>query len=119
MSVKIISKLAAACLLILAFCGCGKNESQTPAPDAIARSCATYLGIIDSAKKHWAEQHGAGLNDTPTEDDLQPYFRHGMPKCRGGGTYTIGKVGELPQCSIAAHNDLFKSNMAAEQAPAP
>jgi hypothetical protein len=81
-------------------------------------SCATYLRIIDGAKHRWAEQHGAGLTDTPTEDDLQPYFRHGMPKCRGGGTYTIGKISEPPQCSIAAHNDFFKNNTASDQAPA-
>ena len=107
---KVISNLALACLLGLSLSGCG-NEDVNPDPNAPAIGCANHLRGIDKVKKQWAEEHGAGLNDTPTEADLEPYFRHGMLKCPEGGTYTIGKVGDLPQCSIAAHNDYFKEHL--------
>jgi len=44
-------------------------------------------------------------NGTPvTEDDIKPYIRGGtLPTCPAGGKYTIGKVGELPTCSITGH----------------
>jgi hypothetical protein len=96
--VKVISNLALACLLGLSLSGCG-NEDVKPDPNAPAIGCANHLRGIDK------------VNDTPTEADLEPYFRHGMLKCPEGGTYTIGKVGDLPQCSIAAHNDYFKEHL--------
>jgi len=37
-----------------------------------------------------------------------------MPVCPGGGTYTIGPVGELPQCSIPGHNEYFKAHLEAD-----
>jgi hypothetical protein len=46
-------------------------------------------------------------------DDLEPYWRHGLGKCPEGGTYTIGKVNELSQCSVAAHNEYYKANLPA------
>jgi hypothetical protein len=110
-----MSKLIAVFLLLFAFCGCGKKDSQTPQADDATIGCANSLFHIDAAKKTWAEKHNAALTDTPTADDLDPFFRHGMPVCPKGGTYTIGTVSELPKCSIAAHNDYFR----AQVAPAP
>src|SRR5271163_38786 len=107
-----MSKLIAVSLLLFALCGCGKKDDQKAPADDATLGCANSLGHIDAAKKRWAEQSGAALTATPTADDLDPFFRHGMPKCPGGGTYTIGAVSELPTCSIAAHNEFFKSNLA-------
>lgn len=108
---KDTSKLAATLLLVFAFCGCGKNESQQPAANAKTLQCANNLRSIDAVKKHWAEQGGADSNATPTWDDLAPFFRHDVPTCPEGGTYTIGTVGEVPTCSIAAHNDYFRDHV--------
>jgi len=87
-------------------------------PEALLMGCANHLHQIDATKKRWARQRGAGLKDTPTWDDLDSLFRNGPPKCPGGGTYTIGAVGELPECSIAEHNEYFKAHLEAEPAPA-
>jgi hypothetical protein len=107
-----MSKLIAVSLLLFALCGCGKKEiSNAPADDATL-GCANGMAHIDAAKKSWAEKTGAAVTATPTADDLDPYFRHGMPKCPGGGTYTLGAVSELPSCSVAAHNDYFRSHLA-------
>lgn len=108
---KELSKLIAICLLCCTFWGCGKKAQPAGADDATI-GCATALAHIDAAKKSWAEQHNAALTDTPTAEDLDPYFRHGMPVCPGGGTYTIGTVGEMAKCSIAAHNEYHRAHLA-------
>jgi hypothetical protein len=109
-------KLVAACALLLLFSGCGKKADETGQVDIRVEQCAVNLGHIYAAKNKWAEEHGAGTNDAPTADDLDPYFRGGMPRCPLGGTYTIGMVGEQPQCSIAAHNTYYSASMAPEPA---
>lgn len=73
-------------------------------------ACASNLRHIDQAKKSWAQKDGKAPSDTPSADDLEPFFRRGMPVCPGGGTYAIGKVEEQPQCSVAAHNECYKTN---------
>jgi hypothetical protein len=105
-----VTNFAAACLLLFAFCGCGKNEPPKLDNNEAAIACATNLRQIDAAKKSWAQKQGAGIDAAPTADDLVPFFRRGVPTCLQGGPYTIGKVGEMPQCSIAAHNEYFKAN---------
>jgi hypothetical protein len=67
-------------------------------------SCINNLRQIDAAKHMWAIEHNKADTDTPTEDDLKPYLSNGrIPVCPKGGTYTIGTVGEKPQCSIPGH----------------
>lgn len=72
---------------------------------AQTNACINNLRIIDAAKQQWALEKGKKSDDTPTEEDLQPYIgRNGkFPKCPQGGTYTIGSVGESPTCSIPGH----------------
>ena len=107
-----MSKLLAVSLLLMSLCGCGKKENTNAPADDVTMTCANNLNQIDNAKKRWVEQSGAALTATPTEQDLDPWFRRGMPKCPGGGTYTIGAVSELPSCSIAGHNEFFRSHLA-------
>ena len=111
LAVRNLTKLPAACLLLFAFCGCGKKEAAKPEADPATVACASHMLRIDRAKKNWAVKQGADTNATPTEDELNTLFRHGMPTCPGGGAYIIGAVGELPQCSIAAHNEYFKAHL--------
>jgi|GEM_PF-2254126 len=105
-------RLIAASLVVFALCGCGKKDAVNASADDATLQCVNTLAHIDAAKKKWAEQSNAALTATPTEDDLASYLRHGIPKCLGGGTYTIGAVSELPKCSIAAHNEYFSSHLA-------
>jgi hypothetical protein len=112
--VKAILTLAAVCLLLSALCGCENKEDKLDAsPKAIG--CAGNLRFLQTTKERWMQDQNADLTNTPTMDDLQPYFIHGTPKCPEGGAYTIGKISEPPQCSIAAHNDFYKTHMT----PAP
>jgi hypothetical protein len=116
---KDMAKLVATCALLAVFCGCGKKAAQDQPVSIMVEQCAVNMGHIDAAKNKWAEEHNAGTNGTPAAEDLDPYFRGGMPRCPEGGTYTIGKVGEPPQCSIAAHNDYFRTNNTAVEGAAP
>jgi len=82
----------------------------TRSPIAAARAtsqrnvCINNLRQIDAAKNQFALEKGKTNGDPVTEADITPYLRGGvLPKCPSGGTYTIGKVGENPTCSIPGH----------------
>ena len=68
--------------------------------------CTCELEQIDGAKTQWALMYHKTTNDIPTLADLQPIVFPGRPnealifRCPKGGTYTIGRVGERPACSI-------------------
>ena len=76
-------------------------------------ACMNNLRQIEAAKDQWALEHGKTTNDIPTWDDLRPYFpkdipsskdwRDGQPICPERGSYTIGRVGQLPKCTIRYH----------------
>jgi outer membrane lipoprotein-sorting protein len=70
-------------------------------------ACINNLRQIDGAKNEFALEKGKKNGDPVTEADIKPYIKldanGNLPKCPAGGTYTIGKVGELPTCSIAGH----------------
>jgi hypothetical protein len=71
-------------------------------------ACVNNLRQIDAAKQQWALENNKKATDTPTQADIQVYVGHGpngsWPICPQGGHYTIGPVGEVPQCSIPGHS---------------
>ena len=73
-------------------------------------SCPINLSQISEAKNRcWALEHGQTTNDTPTWGDLRPYLKAPTPFiCPNGGTYTIGRVGEMPICSITNDTEKFR-----------
>jgi hypothetical protein len=84
-------------------------------------ACINNMRRIEAAKKEWALEHNAKTDDVVTVSDIKPYLdrdldpngkpylkidsKGNLPKCPSGGTYTIGKVGEPPTCSVGT-NDL-------------
>jgi len=68
--------------------------------------CICELEQIAGAKQAWAIQYNKTTNDIPTLADLQPIIFPGRKdeplvfRCPKGGTYTVGRVGEAPRCSI-------------------
>ena len=82
-----------------------------PRGAAAARSpqnaCIINLRLIDAAKQEWALENHKQNSDTPTEQDLLPYFGPGpagkFPVCPAGGKYIIGAISEKPRCSIPGH----------------
>ena len=75
-------------------------------------SCINILRQIDAAKYQWMTDNHKTTNDTPRWEDLSPYFhKQKVPLiCPNEGIYTIGKVGELPICSIAYHTEYWKTH---------
>jgi hypothetical protein len=74
---------------------------------SMQNTCINNLRQIDGAKNEWALENSK-TNGTPvTAADIKPYLkldaRGNLPKCPAGGTYTIGKVGEPPTCSVPEH----------------
>ena len=69
-----------------------------------ANVCINNLRQIDGAKNEWALENGETNGDVCTENDIKNFIKldlkGNLPKCPQGGTYTIGKIGEPPTCSL-------------------
>ena len=95
--------LVAAVVIVLPFLAHHTRQSNK-----IPR-CHDNLRRIELAKFNWAGNEAKTTNDTPTWDDLRLYFpdswSNGIPVCPAGGTYTIGRVGEQPRCSVGGGYD--------------
>jgi hypothetical protein len=94
---------------------------------AMARKCIDNLRLIDGAKERWAFETynatnpgapvslGSSLtnriwencfsNTTPAAKDIVIYITQYTDElhCPRGGTYTIGRIGVVPTCSIPGH----------------
>jgi hypothetical protein len=66
-------------------------------------ACVNNLSQIDAAKERWAKATQAKANNMPSWEDIRPYMPHAassLPECPSGGTYTIGRIGQSPVCSV-------------------
>lgn len=74
----------------------------TPAMDA----CINNLRHLDGAKQQWELENHRTTNDpAPPVADLRAYVRQTLI-CPQGGTYTVGRVGEPPKCSLGGSHRL-------------
>tara|TARA_B100001013_G_scaffold217866_1_gene132896 strand:- start:143 stop:544 length:402 start_codon:yes stop_codon:yes gene_type:complete len=67
--------------------------------DAQETACHAQLKQIDGSKEMWATQEKRADGDTPSEAQIGEYISDGMPSCPGGGTYTLGAVGQKATCT--------------------
>lgn len=87
--------------------------------------CYENLQNLQHAKQVWMTNNHKNASDVPTWEDLQDYlmaytnrdgWTNGKPVCPAGGTYTLGRAGDLPTCSIGgpghslSESDGFKTN---------
>ena len=74
---------------------------------SMRNACINNLRQIDGANNQWALENNKEIGTPVTEADIKPYIKPdasgNLPKCPAGGTYTIGKVGEPPTCSVPGH----------------
>jgi hypothetical protein len=73
-----------------------------------AYACISNLRQIEAAKEEWAQEKGITNGAIiVSENDITPYIpldsRGTIPKCPSGGTYTIGRLNELPTCSLGTN----------------
>ena len=72
-------------------------------PEQQANACINNLRQIDSAKQQWALENRKTAETIPIATDIAPHLKDGVPKCPGGGAYTLNAVGAHPTCSIPGH----------------
>jgi prepilin-type N-terminal cleavage/methylation domain-containing protein len=72
-----------------------------------ANACINNMRQIDGAAQQWAVEQGKTTGTTINMAvDLTPYIKlnstSSIPPCPAGGSYTVGKVGDIPQvtCSL-------------------
>lgn len=71
-------------------------------PRSADARCVLWLQIIVAAKERWALDEHKNSNEVPTWEELNPYLPNNgrNVRCPLGGNYRIGRVDELPTCSI-------------------
>lgn len=125
--------LAAFAAVLFTLAGCSlapnwKHPIDVPLNTAEGREqiCLYNLERLLDAKEQWARETGArpGVRAPRVEVLAHKYLRQyeygrrhfcdddtlkspvNVPRCPSGGEYIIGKVGELPRCSV--HGDLLR-----------
>ena len=68
-------------------------------------ACVNNLRLLDGAQQQWALENRRNKGDPVTWDDVKPYIKSPLV-CSRGGTYIIGRVGELPRCSTGGDHTL-------------
>ena len=67
-------------------------------------ACINNLRQIDGAKQQWVLENKKSESDTPSREDLLPYLKkQQFPVCPTGGSYTINRAGDPPECSQPGH----------------
>jgi hypothetical protein len=68
-------------------------------------ACVCVLKQIDGAKATWALENHKPNSDVPTEADLygRTNYIRDVPECPGGGRYIIGRIDQMPRCSLPRH----------------
>ena len=69
-----------------------------------AAPCINNLRQFDAAKNEWALENHKTPDDMPAWKDLSPYlstrWSNTVPICPDGGIYTLGRIRQLPTCSL-------------------
>jgi hypothetical protein len=76
-----------------------------PLPGALNREaagCLKNLRQLAGATEQWALETRKTPQTPVTWNDIAPYFS-AVPACPAGGSYSLGSVGDAPQCSIPGH----------------
>lgn len=72
------------------------------------------LRVIDNQKQLWAAEQKKGDNDTPSQDELAPYFGSGkFPASVMGETYNINNVGTQPTATVPSRLKMPKQTIEA------
>src|SRR2546422_259240 len=89
------------CVFLILSAGCSARNSGVPAK----LDCIANLKQLDGAKIAWEIAQHKTTNDPPSMQDWvgRGRFLQEVPRCRSGGFYALGKVGEKPRCSIEGH----------------
>ena len=66
--------------------------------------CIENIRQMEGAKEQWAMSAGRSQGDTVVTTDAMTYLKGGVvPKCPGGGTYSLNVIGTDAACTISGH----------------
>jgi hypothetical protein len=89
------------------------DRTFSPRAPALYSSIVQNLRVIDSQERQWATEREKHSGDTPSPDDLAPYFQNGnFPPSVFGETYQINPVGQQPTATV--HSRLSMGKMTIE-----
>jgi hypothetical protein len=97
--------------VVLSLVGCRQQTSSEGSRRYRTSDCYHNLQYIEVAKMNWAIDYEKTSTNMPAWKDLQPYlpdeWSNSIPQCPSGGTYTIGRTGDLPTCSIGGSGHML------------
>jgi competence protein ComGC len=67
-------------------------------------ACQSNLRTIEFAIQQWAIDKRKADDSEVYLEDLEPYFKDGIPRCPSGGEYELYIVDEKPTCTIEGHS---------------
>lgn len=73
---------------------------------SLHKVCVANLREIEYAKELFTSDQKLNNGAPCTLPDLWPAYLKGIafPDCPGGGTYTVGNIGDAPTCTLVAGN---------------
>jgi len=74
-----------------------------------ASACVNNLRQIAAVKEQWALENHKTTNDISTWEEVRPYLS-GELVCPKHGTYTSGRVGDPPKCSLGGRDHTLPLN---------
>ena len=85
----------------------GATHAVKARSTSCANACVNNLRQIDAAINQFALEHSLTNGATiHYPEDLTPYIKLNsagkIPPCPDGGTYSVGKLGDAPTCSLGA-----------------
>ena len=73
-------------------------------PEAGLGACLNNLRRIDAAIQMCALENQLSGTNVLTAEQVLPYLiEQQLPRCPSGGTYSLGRLSDLPSCSIPGH----------------
>ena len=96
-----MSPLIRSLLVMFVFLAATTNQVRASSPIG---ECLSNQRHIHQVKQIAAFEEDLSPGDEVKRESLSQTFSGKIPECPTGGSYTIGRVGEMPACSIELHS---------------
>mgnify|MGYP001563303297 CR=1 FL=1 len=116
MTKRLALRITFGIVLVAGWVFVGMHFMWPPFVEPASEKCMVNLRHIDAAKEQW--QLGARRfdwplanedQDTVNESGCNAYLPNSaIPQCPDGGSYSYGKTGEVPVCSIGTNKEPYK-----------
>ena len=71
--------------------------------NAQVNGCKANLRTIEFAIAQWSLEKRKADDAEVSLEELEEYFKDGIPRCPSGGEYELTTVAEKPTCTVAGH----------------